>query len=668
MSDLSDINDRLSAAADKAEAGSQVIHDFANGDEDTKVDTESGQIPTLSGLVKSYLDALNQGSSIDPEPGKIPRADSSGLIDAGWVGDSIYDYPALRAYSGKAKRVFITKDGIAGQFKNIGVVLGSVDNGGTKIVATNGMVWVRVFSGPISVHWFDCPLDGTTNCDEAFSKWSSVLKIGSGEIPRGKYSLTTLKFSTVGHAPVEGGLQIEATGASFIGACTLVLDSCKRVNIFGLEGFQMDIHINGGWFCNFHDVKFRYLICGSAAGTIFSDNYWNNFWGGQFQGAKSHANSQGPSNKFSFYGTVLRGSPSQSFTDTVAWAFDFQANQNIQGWTYYGGDISYHSEGIIRASESNVSDIEITFHGIYWDTKYPDLKSRPKTRIISKSSHVANDMPYQASMATLARGESDAFRSDRAAGWKSWTALNLVPNGDFQDVIPSYVGAGLPIGSSNSAVVTPKYDGGPYGNYLNINQALTSSNNIRIRPKALPFATRASAQLVLRNADPGSKTLRVTFAGLSFNAIISSSEWTYVNITSGLDISAGTVSDIQVYTNDPETPTGFNIDIGYAGVFAGEQPPALLPSMRHRKHFGSISWNPPAVASGAQSASIRVTVPGAALGDFVSCSLSIPLQGTQLIGSVSAVDTVEVFLRNGTAESVDLGAGTLRVKVDKSSY
>ena len=56
MSDLSDINDRLNAAADKAEAGSQVIHDFANGDENTEVDTESGPIPTLSKIAKYFMD------------------------------------------------------------------------------------------------------------------------------------------------------------------------------------------------------------------------------------------------------------------------------------------------------------------------------------------------------------------------------------------------------------------------------------------------------------------------------------------------------------------------------------------------------------------------------------------------------------------------------------
>lgn len=160
----------------------------------------------------------------------------------------------------------------------------------------------------------------------------------------------------------------------------------------------------------------------------------------------------------------------------------------------------------------------------------------------------------------------------------------------------------MPVGSANSSSITPKtgasFSGGIRGNYLNINQALTASNSVRIRPKALPTTARCSCVLVARNAASGSKTLRVSFSGLFFSATLTDSEWSTVNMTTGADIPAGTVSDIQIYTDDG---TPFNIDICYAGVFVGETPMLFLPADRHQKLYGSVAWNPPSVAPGQQS-------------------------------------------------------------------
>lgn len=47
--------EKLDQAADLAEAASQLIHEFANGDENTQVTTESGPIPTLAKLSKDFF-------------------------------------------------------------------------------------------------------------------------------------------------------------------------------------------------------------------------------------------------------------------------------------------------------------------------------------------------------------------------------------------------------------------------------------------------------------------------------------------------------------------------------------------------------------------------------------------------------------------------------------
>lgn len=76
-------------------------------------------------------------------------------------------------------------------------------------------------------------------------------------------------------------------------------------------------------------------------------------------------------------------------------------------------------------------------------------------------------------------------------------------------------------------------------------------------------------------------------------------------------------------------------------------------------------WEPLALAAGAEQTT-TVTVPGAALGDFVvGVSLSVSLDGTKLQGSVSAPDTVTVLHQNGTGGAVNLAGGILRVRVQK---
>jgi hypothetical protein len=80
---------------------------------------------------------------------------------------------------------------------------------------------------------------------------------------------------------------------------------------------------------------------------------------------------------------------------------------------------------------------------------------------------------------------------------------------------------------------------------------------------------------------------------------------------------------------------------------------------------GSATWNPPSLAAGAQQTT-TVTATGAALGYFAdNVSFSLDLQGATLTAYVSAADTVTVVHRNGTAGAVDLGSGTLRVRVRK---
>lgn len=79
-------------------------------------------------------------------------------------------------------------------------------------------------------------------------------------------------------------------------------------------------------------------------------------------------------------------------------------------------------------------------------------------------------------------------------------------------------------------------------------------------------------------------------------------------------------------------------------------------------YTASATWNPGNIADGNEEA-VEVTVPGAKLGDFALASFSLDVADLDLGANVTAEDTVTVVLGNDTGGAVDLGSGTVRVKV-----
>lgn len=98
--------------------------------------------------------------------------------------------------------------------------------------------------------------------------------------------------------------------------------------------------------------------------------------------------------------------------------------------------------------------------------------------------------------------------------------------------------------------------------------------------------------------------------------------------------------------------------------------PALLyglPGLPHgsRELISETFWDPPSIAAGA-TAQINVPLPGAAAGDFVQASLSVPTTAVLLFATVGAENLVTVVAWNRSAAAVDLSGGTLRVRVVKA--
>ena len=141
--------------------------------------------------------------------------DGAGINDVLDGAKSLHDYAALRAYTGRAKRIYITgllvaakPAGIAGVFQYDPTDTTSADNGGTIIVLADGRRFKRDYSGDISVKWFAAVGDWNgvsgsddTNAIQAAINVASItgviVKCVSGESYRITSGLTINSANTV---------------------------------------------------------------------------------------------------------------------------------------------------------------------------------------------------------------------------------------------------------------------------------------------------------------------------------------------------------------------------------------------------------------------------------------------------------------------------------------
>jgi len=80
--------------------------------------------------------------------------------------------------------------------------------------------------------------------------------------------------------------------------------------------------------------------------------------------------------------------------------------------------------------------------------------------------------------------------------------------------------------------------------------------------------------------------------------------------------------------------------------------------------YGQDTWDPGAIADGDEEAK-EVTVTGAALGDFAIASFSLDVSDLVLNAQVTAANTVTCILANNTGGAINLGSGTIMVRVTK---
>ncbi len=92
-------------------------------------------------------------------------------------------------------------------------------------------------------------------------------------------------------------------------------------------------------------------------------------------------------------------------------------------------------------------------------------------------------------------------------------------------------------------------------------------------------------------------------------------------------------------------------------------PPGVFST--EEEFVASVTYDPPSLADGA-GAEVDITVTDALLGDTAEASFSLDTQGINVDAQVTATNLVTVRLQNETGSTVDLGSGTLRVRVKTS--
>ena len=80
---------------------------------------------------------------------------------------------------------------------------------------------------------------------------------------------------------------------------------------------------------------------------------------------------------------------------------------------------------------------------------------------------------------------------------------------------------------------------------------------------------------------------------------------------------------------------------------------------------GTVTFDPPSLATGAFAVSSGITVTGAALGDAVDLYPPYDTQGIMYQASVSAANTIKISLTSAAAGTVDLASGSWGVVVKR---
>lgn len=548
------------------------------------------------------------------------------------------------------------------------------DNGaGFPAGGTTGQIVVRDTTLPAGGKWVDKVFTATTDFGPTvdiatINAAIAAVPRGTVVIPPGTYSfsgdiLINAKNNGTGST---GFFTLDATGVRLTGTGNIIINSCKRIKIIGLDAPNYDMLWRGCWTSTFDNMRYRKLIMGDATGTSYSSAAWNQITGGSSQGARIHENATSYYNVISWEDHIINGSASQGFAQTADYAFEFNGDVGAQDWVFEKGDISYQNIDTYIIGAGNLTGgIELTFRDTYFDSLvYPKLTDYKGCKIRIDNCHHANAHGFSSSVpAALSGGSVDFHRSDKSIKHNGSIPVNFIKNGDFKDILSTWVGTDHPISAFASGTVTAK-PGGLSGTYLTLSSQTTPSNTCYFQSAPTPFAARLTGTIIIRNGEPGTRDIRIGISGQYVTKTISDTEWTVVTATNNTLAAAGSQKNILVYMED-NTP--YIVDVAYVGMTLGNGNNITSEDIGRRSVYHSFTYNPGTIAAGAV-AQTTVTLANTTRGDFVEVTANQALSTVKASGHVDTDGSVVVTLQNIGSSSVALASSTWYIKVNKRTY
>lgn len=166
---------------------------------------------------------------------------------------------------------------------------------------------------------------------------------------------------------------------------------------------------------------------------------------------------------------------------------------------------------------ANVSDVELIFDGVYFDTLLPQLTDRAKTTIRTENCHNAigagSRSPLKTSFSAIVGNITDLFSTTRSYRLSGALPKNLIPGGDLKNDLGVWQGNGKPVNGAPVGTVFTSTPGGFSGHVLNID-TLGVAGSLTFKSQALPAPGKMTGCLILKNANPGEDTVQFSFNGL----------------------------------------------------------------------------------------------------------------------------------------------------------
>jgi hypothetical protein len=395
-----------------------------------------------------------------------------------------------------------------------------------------------------------------------------------------------------------GVFELDFSGTIFTGAGNFIFDSCKNLNVRGLNAPTQNIILRGVWYSNFLLCRSKELIFADIEGGSYTSCYWDDFHTCVFQTIR-RGSTNAPVNAITFYGISLRGNTGQGFTETADYNIVLEeggTGANCQNWVFYGGDISYPVVDILDLQTSQ--EIELIFNGVYFDSKVPNIINLlPEQCIKTVSCHAAGKLLDTTDLVSALKADQDFIQKEASFGWNANSPLNLIPNGNLDQSLTNY-GSNYfgPIGQFSGTITESTSSEGRKLNLLMGNGTQTETI-CRFRSVESNTEGKHTATLILKNNAAGIRRLNFGFNGQFFDCNIGQ-EWTVVTLSPQAVLSPG--SDILMRSQDG---LGYDIDVKYMGVHLGTNPPIICPP--HPRAFAQDSIKVNEVVMGDRFMTLR---------------------------------------------------------------